>query len=153
MKEGILMTTIDRMTIADYDDAFDVWIHTPGMGLNTTDDGREGIARFLARNPATCFVARDGQTVVGTILAGYDGRRGYIYHTAVRPAYRGQGIARALVDAAMRALEAEGATKVALVAFRRNEEGNAFWERIGFTTREDLHYRNKNIQELIWIDP
>ena len=146
------MITIRMMTPADYDGVYDLWIHTPGMGLNTTDDSREGIEKYLRRNPTTSFVALDGETIIGVIMAGHDGRRGYIHHTAVRTDYRGQGIARALVDHAMGALEAEGIHKVALVAFARNETGNGFWEKIGFDKREDLVYRNKNIHPLERVD-
>lgn len=140
------------MTIADYDAVYDLWIHTPGMGLNTTDDSREGIEKYLRRNPTTSFVALDGDAVVGVIMAGHDGRRGFIHHTAVLPAYRGQGIATRLVEHAMAALEAEGIHKTALVVFTHNEIGNGFWEAIGFTQREDLVYRNRNIHELQRVD-
>lgn len=140
------------MTIADYDGVYDLWLHTPGMGLNTTDDSREGIGKYLHRNPATCFVAEEDGNILGVIMAGHDGRRGYIHHTAVRPEYRGQGIARQLVEHAMAALEQEGIHKVALVAFRRNENGNGFWEHIGFEERDDLVYRNRNIHALDRID-
>lgn len=146
------MITIRIMTIEDYDGVYDLWLNTPGMGLNTTDDSREGIARYLRRNPATSFVAMDGDRIIGVIIAGHDGRRGYIYHTAVLPECRGQGIARRLVDSALSALEAEGIHKVALVVFDRNEKGNAFWEKMGFTTREDLVYRNRALTELVRID-
>lgn len=81
-------------------------------------------------------------------MAGHDGRQGYIYHTAVAADCRRQGIARQLVEAAMAALEREGIHKAALVAYQRNETGNAFWERMGFTTREDLVYRNRSIHPL-----
>jgi ribosomal protein S18 acetylase RimI-like enzyme len=122
------------------------------MGLNTTDDSREGIAKYLARNPATCFVAeRDGE-ILGVILSGHDGRRGYIHHTAVSLSERSRGLGSALLDRAMAALEAEGITKVALVVFEKNELGNAFWERKGFTARNDLVYRNRSIKPLERID-
>ena len=140
------------MTAGDYDAVYDLWIHTPGMGLNAFDDSREGIEKFLKRNPTTSYVAECGGRIVGVIMAGHDGRRGYIYHTAVLPEYRNQGIARKLVDSAMSALEAEGINKAALVAFKTNELGNGFWESIGFTEREDLVYRNKNIHILNKID-
>ena len=140
------------MTVGDYDAVYDLWIHTPGMGLNAFDDSREGIEKFLKRNPTTSYVAECGGRIVGVIMAGHDGRRGYIYHTAVLPEYRNQGIARKLVDSAMSALEAEGINKAALVAFKTNELGNGFWESIGFTEREDLVYRNKNIHILNKID-
>ncbi len=136
----------------DYEAVYDLWLHTPGMGLNETDDSRGGIAAYLRRNPFTSFVAEDEGQIVGAILAGHDGRRGFIYHTAVLPPYRRQGLARELVDEAIKALEREGINKAALVVFAKNETGNAFWEHIGFTVREDLHYRNKNIHDLKRID-
>lgn len=146
------MTNIRLMTIADYESVYELWIHTPGMGLNSTDDSREGIEKYLKRNPSTSFVAECDGKIVGVIMAGHDGRRGYIYHTAVLPAYHRQGIARILVERAMSALDAEGIQKVALVAFKENEAGNVFWEKMGFVQREDLAYRNKNIRELAKID-
>lgn len=146
------MLNIRVMTIADYDGVYDLWINTPGMGLNTTDDSREGIRKYLARNPATSFVAECDDKIIGVIMAGHDGRRGYIHHTAVLPDYRNLGIAKRLVECAMNALDAEGINKVALVAFRKNETGNGFWENIGFTERDDLVYRNKNIHTLERID-
>jgi len=136
------------MTIKDYDDVYALWLRTPGMGLNTLDDSHEGIEKYLARNPATSFVAVEEGRAVGVIMAGHDGRRGYIYHTAVDTACRRQGIARMLLEHAMAALEAEGIHKAALVAFAHNDTGNAFWQQMGFTTREDLVYRNKNIHPL-----
>lgn len=116
------------MTPDDYDAVHACWMACTGMGLNTIDDSREGIARYLKRNPNTCFVDEQEGTITGAILAGHDGRRGYIYHTAVNPAYRHQGIGTALVNAVLHALANEGIIKVALVVFSRNDAGNAFWE-------------------------
>ena len=146
------MLTVRLMTIEDYDGVYTLWRNTPGMGLNTTDDSREGIERYLRRNPTTSFVALWEDAIVGVILAGHDGRRGYIYHTAVLPAFRGRSIARQLVEQAMAALEQEGIHKAALVVFARNALGNGFWESIGFSAREDLVYRNQNIHPLERID-
>ena len=144
---------IHPMTNFYYDQLRALWLATPGMGLNDLDDSREGIARFIARNPRTSFVATEnGFDVIGAILCGHDGRRGYIYHTCVRADRQGEGIGRALVEASLDALKAEGIHKVALVAFRRNEKGNAFWERLGFTTRDDLVYRNMALAEMVRID-
>lgn len=134
---------IRRMKAEDYDEVLALWQSCPGVGLNDVDDSREGIAKFLLRNPDTCFVAEQDDQIVGVILSGNDGRRGYIYHTAVSPACRGQGIATMLANRVMEAMASIGIQKVALVAFRTNEGGNAFWEHQGFTLREDLHYRNK----------
>lgn len=146
------MINIRAMAMKDYDGVYDLWINTPGMGLNATDDSREGIEKYLKRNPTSSFVAEDDGKIIGVIMAGHDGRRGYIHHTAVLPNYRNQGIAAKLVENAMNALDKEGINKVALVAFERNEIGNGFWESIGFAARADLVYRNKNIHELKRID-
>lgn len=140
------------MTIKDYEGIYKLWISSVGMGLNNLDDSKEGIEKFLRRNPETCFVAEENTEIVGVILAGNDGRRGYIYHTAVDPGYRHQGIGTALVQAVMESLKSLDINKVALVVFSRNTDGNAFWERLGFTTREDLVYRNKAIAEMVRID-
>ena len=140
------------MLISDYEQVLKLWLSCKGMGLNDLDDSREGIERFLARNPETCFVAEDAGEIVGAVLAGNDGRRGYIYHTATAPAHRKHGIGKKLVLAAMDALKAEGINKTALVVFSRNEEGNAFWEKLGFSVRDDLVYRNKEINKLVRKD-
>ena len=143
---------IRTMTINDYEAVYALWMSCTGMGLNNLDDSEEGIGRFLQRNPDTCFVAADADRIVGVIIAGNDGRRGYIYHTAVNPEYRKQGIGAALVESVMDALKDCGINKVALVVFDRNESGNVFWEKQGFFAREDLVYRNKAISEIIRID-
>ena len=96
---------IREMTISDYDQVYALWRNTPGMGLNTADDSREGIAAYLIRNPHTCFVAEAEQEITGAILAWHDGRRGFIYHLAVAIPQRGNGIGSALVERAMSARE------------------------------------------------
>lgn len=140
------------MLMNDYEAVYHLWISTPGMGLNNLDDSKEGIEKYLERNPTTCFVAEDSGTIIGVILCGHDGRRGFIYHTAVHVNYRNQGIARSLVKSAIQALEEEGINKVALVVFGENKIGNAFWDKLGFSDRLDLVYRNKGIREFQRID-
>ena len=134
------------LTMDDYNSIYALWSSTPGMGLRTLDDSNEGIERFLKRNPTTCFAAlNDMESIIGVILCGHDGRRGYIYHMAVAPECRRLGIGTMLVDAALEALRQEGIHKAALVAYSTNEAGNRFWESIGFSERKDLVYRNKVI--------
>jgi ribosomal protein S18 acetylase RimI-like enzyme len=102
------------MTPDDYNGVRALWDVTPGIGLNSADDSREGIERYLKRNPTSCFIALEGGEITGTIIAGHDGRRGVIYHMAVKPQYRRRGIGKKLVDAALDALRTEGITKVML---------------------------------------
>ena len=143
---------VRTMEVNDYDEVYALWMDTPNMGLNNLDDSKEGISKYLARNPGTCFVAEKGGNVVGAILSGHDGRRGFIHHTAVAQGEQRSGIGTALVNAVMSAIKCEGINKVALVAFSKNESGNAFWERQGFTIRPDLNYRNKAIADLTRTD-
>ena len=138
------MVKIRVMTIADFDGICEVW--TNHEGTNPVDDSAEGFAKYIRRNPTTSFVAEDNGKIVGTILAGHDGRRGLFHHVSVLPEYQKQGIGKMLVDNAMDALEKEGITKVLLVVFKDNDNGNAFWEHIGFTKRDDLFYRNKYVK-------
>ena len=140
------------MRIEDYDAVCALWLSCAGMGLNDLDDSREGIARYLARNPGTCFVAEADGRVVGAILAGHDGRRGHLCHAAVANDCRRQGIGTALVKAAVQALEARGIHKVNLVVFERNGAGNTFWDRLGFGRRRDLVYRDRALADLRRID-
>ena len=143
---------IRKMQAEDYPQAYALWRACPGVGLNNLDDSPEGIARFLKRNPETCLAAMEDGRLVGVILVGSDGRRGYIYHTAVHPDCRRQGIATALVEQALEGLKRMGIHKAALVVFARNTDGNGFWEKQGFTVREDLVYRNKTLAEMIRFD-
>ena len=140
------------MSIEDYKQCYDLWIKC-GNGLNDKDDSCEGIDKYLKRNPSTSFVATCDGKVVGVILCGHDGRRGIIQHACVSPDYRRLGIGNRLVELALEALKKEGINKVLLVAFKKNEGGNAFWETQGFTLREDLNYRNKALAEMVRIDP
>lgn len=138
---------IRKMTINDYEGAYQLWTNTPGMGMRSVDDSKEGIAKYLNRNPETCFVAEAKNKIIGVILSGNDGRRGYIYHTAVNDTVRKQGIGTTLVNNAIEALKEQGISKVALVAFRTNKSGNSFWELQGFEDRNDLVYRNKSLSD------
>jgi len=136
---------IRKFEISDYDSVYALWQGTANIGLNDIDDSREGIEKYLTRNPHTSFVAELDGEIVGTIMCGNDGRRGYIHHACVVSELRHRGIGAGLVEKALSALSDLGITKAALVVFERNEGGNEFWERIGFTTRPDLVYRNKVI--------
>lgn len=137
-----------KMIAADYDAVFELWTSCPEMELNDVDDSREGISRFLMRNPDTCFVAEEDGAILGVLLAGCDGRRGYIYHAAVVPECRGRGVGSALVEAALSALKAMGVSKVGLLTFCDNKVGNRFWQEHGFKARTDLLYHSNVLADV-----
>lgn len=130
------------LTAEDYDAIRGIWDNTEGMGLRSLDDSRDGIKKFLLRNPSTSFIALDGEKAVGGILCGHDGRRGFIYHTCVLPEYRGKRIGSHLTELACNALKREGIHKCSLVCFQNNESGNRFWAAQGWERRTDLNYYN-----------
>ena len=131
---------IRSMTIDDYENVKALWLKIKGFAIRSIDDSKQGIERFLARNPGISVVAMEDEHVVGAILCGHDGRRGCLYHVCVHEAYRRRGIGKAMVVFCMEALKKENINKVSLIAFTRNDIGNAFWKEIGWVKREDLNY-------------
>lgn len=138
---------IKVLTIKDYEALFAMWKDTPNMGLRSLDDSEEGISRFLKRNPDTNFAAYKDGKLVGAILSGHDGRRGYIYHTVVLPEYRGKGIASELVEKAVEALQKEGITRVCLNVMETNEQGKNFWIGKGWEKKDFLGFYSKSITD------
>ena len=138
---------IRTVTISDYDALLALWNSTEQSrrALNPVDDSREGIERYLKRNPNTCFAAVKDGTVIGVILTGHDGRRAIIHHMCVHPDYRRLGIAGNLVNAAEDALKKESISKIFGLVFKDNDGANAFWESQGYTLRTNLNYRNKSL--------
>lgn len=138
---------IRRMILEDYDKIYALWQTIEGLGIRSVDDSREGIARFLKRNPSTSIVAEDAGEIVGTILCGHDGRRGCFYHVCVKEDSREQGIGKRMAKAAMEALKKEQITKVSLIAFKKNEGGNQFWKTVDWTFREDLNFYDFSLDD------
>lgn len=134
------MYTIRTMTIEDYEGVYALWMSIKGFAIRSIDDSKEGVARFLLRNPDTSVVAVEDGRIIGAILCGHDGRRGCLYHVCVRQECRMRGVGKAMVVYCMEQLKAEQISKVSLIAFTANDVGNAFWRRIGWTKREDLNY-------------
>ena len=138
---------IRPMTISDYDKVYALWRTIKGFGIRSIDDSREGTERFLKRNPTTSIVAEADGKLVGAILCGHDGRTGCFYHVCVDEKYRNHGIGKQMAIAAMRALQAEQINKVYLIAFTRNEGGNAFWKKVGWQCQDDRNYYDLNLNE------
>ena len=146
MKEN--KVNIREMTMEDFEEVHALWMGIHGFGIRSIDDSKEGVERFINRNPGTSVVAigEDG-AVVGGILCGHDGRRGCLYHVCVREDYRRLGIGKAMVVHCMNALKAEHINKVSLIAFKSNELGNHFWKDAGWCFREDLNYYDFTLNE------
>ena len=139
--------TIRTMTMEDYDNVYSMWQTIKGFAMRSVDDSKEGVTRFIKRNPDTSVVAEADGMIIGSILCGHDGRRGCFYHVCVRDGYRQLGIGKAMVLTAIEALKAEQINKISLIAFSKNEAGNAFWQSLGWVFREDVNYYDLSLNE------
>lgn len=138
--------TLREMAIADYDAVHALWLKTEGMGLGASDT-REAIVAFLERNPGLSLVACDptGQ-ILGAVLCGHDGRRGYLHHLAVDKNQRKNGIGRALIDTCLDKLALLKIQKCNLFLFASHKEGRTFWLHQGWTAREDIVLVQKELK-------
>jgi ribosomal protein S18 acetylase RimI-like enzyme len=137
---------IASLTIAAYEDVLALWRQCEGIGLSEADS-RENIQAYLQRNPGMSFLATADGVVVGAVLCGHDGRRGYVHHLAVHPRFRRRGIGRQLVDQCLRALQQARIQKCHLFIFNRNRDGIAFWKDAGWTPRSDISVISKSIEQ------
>ena len=142
---------IRTMTIKDYEEVYTLWTTIHGFGMRSLDDSKEGVQRFLQRNPSTSVVAvvkeENKEKIVGAILWGHDGSRGCFYHVCVDEQYRKRGIGKSMAVTCMKELQKEQINKVCLIAFKNNEVGNVFWKSVGWTFREDLNYYDFTLNE------
>jgi ribosomal protein S18 acetylase RimI-like enzyme len=143
----MMPVTIRPMTPDDYAPVYALWQASEGMGLGRADT-REAITRYLLRNPGLSFTAWDGDELVGAVLAGHDGRRGFFHHMAVRASHRKQGIGRALATCCEQALLAEGIDKAHLFVYAQNTAGQSFWRQAGWYDRPELVLMSRDVQPL-----
>lgn len=137
---SLIMIVYRELLAPDTTNALALWRDTPGVGLSQGDSPEE-LAGFIERNEGLCWAAVDDDRsaeLVGTILCGSDGRRGYIYHLAVASDARFQGVGRELVDRVIGALRAAGVRKCHAMVFANNDNGRAFWQQVGWGFRDDL---------------
>ena len=145
---------ISPMIPEDYDEVRDLWLTIRGFGIRALDDSREDIERFIRRNPTTSVVARADGRIVGSILCGSDGRQGTLYHVCVAKEYRRRRIGTQMVGFCMHQLRIMGINMVSLIAFAKNDIGNAFWNKIGWIRKTDVNYyvfdlNEKNITKFV----
>jgi ribosomal protein S18 acetylase RimI-like enzyme len=131
------MLEISGMTIADYDGVLELLSSTPGVAVRSSDS-REATERYLTRNPGLSFVAKSEGRIVACAMSGHDGRRGYLYHMAVDPAYRRRGVATALVRRCIAALGAVGIDKTHLDVIAENQLAQDYWTYLGWKRRDDI---------------
>ena len=136
---------IREMTPSDIDGALALWQGMEGIGLDEVVDSPQGIAQHLVRNPGLSSVATVGGDIVGTVLGGHDGRRGYLHHLAVVEQHRRRGIGRGLIERSLRALRELGIRRCHVFVFEEGAAAQAFWRAVGWQRREDLSIMTRNI--------
>jgi ribosomal protein S18 acetylase RimI-like enzyme len=133
------------MAPSEYGAVLALWKSLPGIGLSSADEPQR-IAAFLNRNPTTCLVAERGGRVAGTVLGGWDGRRGYVYHLAVAAESQGAGVGTALMDKVERRFAALGARRIHLMIYRDNG-AVAFYRKRGWFTRDgEISLMSKDLE-------
>jgi ribosomal protein S18 acetylase RimI-like enzyme len=132
------------LTMTDYPEVYALWDGTPGIGLSSADSP-EAIARYLIRNPGLSFVARKDGKVIGAVLGGHDGRRGYLQHLVVAPGMRHHGIGKTLVEKCLDVLSKQGIKRCHIFVYSDNETGLGFWESAGWFRRGDLLIMSRDI--------
>jgi N-acetylglutamate synthase len=136
--------TIKSMTLADYDEVLQLWRNSEGVGLSESDT-RSEIGKFLKRNRGMSFVAREGKSLVGAILCGHDGRRACLYHLAVAPSHRRNGLGTKLVRRCLGELKKAGVSRCNVFFYVKNAQGERFWRKLGLKKRSELCMAQRNV--------
>lgn len=126
-----------NLTMGDYPEVYALWSGMPGIGLSSADSP-EAIFVYLQRNPGMSYVARQKGKVVGAVLCGHDGRRGYLQHLAVSPEVRNRNVGRTLVEKCLETLRGMGIKRCHIFIYQNNEAGLGFWAAAGWFRRDDL---------------
>jgi len=129
--ENVWNGSLRKMTLDDYDAVFELWDKTEYVSLNECDT-RDGMAFYLKHNPDSCFVAEADGRIVGTVLCGHDGRRGFLRHLVIAKAYRNKGIGTQLVAQCLAVLSSKGVGKCNIFVNSENVRGLEFWKQAGW---------------------
>jgi N-acetylglutamate synthase len=131
-KESVPLTAFTReFRIADFGEAVSIWRTAEGVEVAEGDSER-GVKEYLLHNPGLSRVAVNGETIVGAVLCGHDGRRGLIYHLAVAPSHQGKGIGRQLLQECVAGLRGVGIKRALILVSGENAKGRSFWLRNGW---------------------
>lgn len=131
-------------TMREYEEVLALWKICDGIGLSSADSPRK-ISEYLERNYGMSFVAKHGDKIIGAVLCGHDGRRGFIHHLAVHPDFRKAGTGKNLAGKCVSALESVGIEKCHLFIFIDNESGQRFWEKAGWSLRSDIGIMSRDL--------
>ena len=128
----------------DYPSVIELWNHAgPGIHVRRSDTPEE-IQKKLQRDPDLFLVAEAGGRIIGSVIGGFDGRRGLVYHLAVEESQRKQGLGQALMAELEARLREKGCLRCYLLVTKDNESAVRFYEASGWENM-DLHIFGKDI--------
>ncbi len=136
---------LSRLGPKDFGNALSFWRHAHGMGTSGVET-EEMLASFLKRNPGLSFKITDRDEIVGTVLCGHDGRRGYLHHLAIRSGYSNHKIGKSLIDRSLRGLEQIGISRCHIFISASNKDGHEFWKSINWDEQGDLTVFSHDIE-------
>ncbi len=129
-----MIVRLREFTLVDYDTVYALWENAgPGLGIGRSDT-REEIAKKLQRDPGLFLVAEDDGKLIGTVIGGFDGRRGLIYHLAVDHAHHRRGVGKMLMDEVEKRLKAKGCLRCYLLVKDDAREAIGFYRQLGWDT-------------------
>ncbi len=134
------------MVIDDYDQVIGLWTNTEAMLLRDADS-RENIGQYLHRNSGLSFVALEQDRIIGAVLVGTDGRRGYVQHLAVSETQRRNGTGQRLINHALAALSKQGIDKTHLFVANTNTRAQTFYEKNGWFVRDEVRMYSFNTSD------
>jgi N-acetylglutamate synthase len=134
---------IREMKMDDYDFVVALYQKTPGIAFREADS-KDAIKRYLNRNPGLSFVAVVDEEIIGCVMCGHDGRRGYLQHLVVTPEYQRQGIGEKLVMHGIEALKSIGIYKTHIFVLKNNRSARNFWLKRGWRSRKDINLYSYN---------
>ena len=138
---------IRAMTLQDHGQLTQLLKETAGVALREADS-EEAFSRYLHRNPGLSFVVEDeARQIVGCVMCGHDGRRGYLQHLVVRPEHRGKELGTRLYQRCIDKLATIGIEKTHIFVFRNNDNANLFWSGKGWQRRDDICVYSLNISD------
>ncbi|RLG40107.1 MAG: hypothetical protein DRO05_07145 [Thermoproteota archaeon] len=140
---------IGRLTPEDYDEIIRLWEEAGLPYKPKGRDSRESMEKQMRANPEFFIGAFDGEKLIGTVIASFDGRRGWINRLAVHPDYRRRGIGRLLIKEAEKVLKKKGAWIICALIERENKQSLNLFKKCGYKPSENLVYVSKRESNLV----
>jgi len=127
---------IENFSLQFYEDVVIIWKKT-GISITSSDTKKE-VNVMLNKNPDLCLIAKIDEKVIGVVMGGFDGRRGYVHHLAIDPEYQRKGYGKLLMDELTERFQKKRVHKVHHFIEKHNKDVINFYRKLGWEIRNDL---------------